>query len=190
MKILTVAFMFLCNYLDTLPKLYQFQYNLDVMAECFQDVLICVKGFKKGQHLSVFYSDLFQVIKMLVSITVLFSVCCWPTVIDNMLIAFGQVNRLNYGNLYTCVRLSPSCLTSTAVSTPLSTHSCQRTFVTVSGMHCACAAVDSVDVGINMGHGCEVSHTRQAVCGKVHFQVDMDQVNFNMGVGNGMGAEG
>ena len=36
---------------------------------------------------------------MLVSIIMLFTVCWGPSLIDNVLIAFGQVNRLNYGNL-------------------------------------------------------------------------------------------
>ena len=123
-----------------------------------------------------FFSDLFRVINMLVSIIVLFAVCWGPTLIDNVLIAVRWI-ALTTGISITCVRLSPLRLTSTAVPTLLSTHSCRRTFATVSGMHCcACAAVDGVDVGINMGRGCEVSHTRQGVCGKIHFRVHMDQV--------------
>ena len=41
----------------------------------------------------------FQVIKMLVAVIVLFAICWAPSLIDNVLVAFGIVGKLNYGYL-------------------------------------------------------------------------------------------
>lgn len=44
-------------------------------------------------------SFLFQVIKMLVAVIVLYSICHAPCLIDNVLASFGIVDKLNYGIL-------------------------------------------------------------------------------------------
>ena len=44
-------------------------------------------------------SVFFQVIKMLVAIIVLFAICWGPTFIDDVLVAYGVVSKLNYGHL-------------------------------------------------------------------------------------------
>ena len=45
------------------------------------------------------YLFLFQVIKMLVAIIVLFAICHGPSLIDSVLVSFGYVEQLNYGHL-------------------------------------------------------------------------------------------
>ena len=43
----------------------------------------------------------FQVVKMLIAIVIIFTVCWSPALIDNFLVAFNLVERMNYGHLKT-----------------------------------------------------------------------------------------